>query len=1136
MPDWRDEVCQALDFWIAAEGGPNQAERQVCLGRARAESTPGWYAVDVRGSRTDVDQVESLRLRGKAGTGAEEVSYPVAEATQDGGLIRIRVAEFVDLDEAQLWQTKQPATYLLVKLREGIASMADAGLAHDLAAGRLTPPPDVVHPVAGFTPMQQEAIESCLTSGVRLVWGPPGTGKTRVLTEAIGKLVTTGKRVLLVSATNIAVDNALLGVVKAVQHKPGELLRVGPPHHPDVLKHPDICLPHLVRRQLAEVDGRRQLVEDGLLRLRAAAAELDRLTKTVAQLVDDFDQQRYRTVRGLLAAETTIPEHEAAVAAAEEASATAEREVDRLKEQVVAAETRVRRTAGARAAYAEIDRIQRELAELAAVTDGLHQQAVAARNVADRIGAELSQLESGGLLARLFDQARIRYQREASARAEHGAAQAQHISLESQERLRWQRTAALARIDQLGAEAGCRREEIGQAEAALTSARQAHAEASGRAGQVVRRLSDARRNLHTAQSRPRATDEDRAYVRHADEHRLPQAVTRLAELRDRAEGGKSERAELEKEHTAVLEEFERLRRDAEGEIIKRARMVATTLARLRTNKTLMEGPYDVVLIDEVGAANLPEVLLGVSRANRTAVLLGDFMQLGAVVSNAVQNANRADIQRWLGKDVFAHCGITTSGDAQGHPGCTALDVQHRFGPDVMGLANDIAYDGLLKAGPNIRAHAEDDPEIVLIDTDGLGDLARVRATGRRSGWWPAGALLSRLIIEYHRSRGEQTGVVTPYGHQVDATLEACRDQESSSGNVTEVGTAHRFQGREFPIVVFDLVEDDLDERWMARATLRGGSWERDGIRLFNVAVTRTKTRLYLIGSRTRINSAGDGNPMARVAALLRSRRARSVPATFLVTPTTVVESHRPLLGPFGHELSEILAEHVRVTDIHDERTFYEMFAGQLEAAQRSIWLWAPWTTKRVKSLLPVLSDATARGVKVVLFVRDPGDTLQGKPEHQQHLADLRKVVRTVVEINEMHQKIVVIDEERVLLGSLNSLSQSRTREVMLAVRGAHFARKLLEHENAATFAQPPRCGACNGSQVDLRRRRSGEWYWRCYAPTCPRWSSRGRTAWVQRALPGAGSPTAARTGRPAAKRVAGGPAAHGQRSGPRRSP
>jgi hypothetical protein len=257
LPDWRNDVCNALDFLINEEGGDRRTIGMERIGRARQESARGWYAVDVRGSRADTDQIDSMRLAGsedpKSGDG-----YQVLEAVQDGSLIRVRVAEFVDLADAYLWQHKQPATHLIVKLREGIARLGDAGLAHDLAAGRLAAAPERPRPVAGFTVEQRQSLESCLGIGVRLVWGPPGTGKTRVLSEAIGELVRAGRRVLLVSATNIAVDNALLGVVDTRRYEPGVLVRVGAPHHPDMLKHPAICLPPLVRERLTTVEAERR--------------------------------------------------------------------------------------------------------------------------------------------------------------------------------------------------------------------------------------------------------------------------------------------------------------------------------------------------------------------------------------------------------------------------------------------------------------------------------------------------------------------------------------------------------------------------------------------------------------------------------------------------------------------------------------------------------------------------------------------------------------------------------------------------------------------------------------------------------------------------------------------------------------
>lgn len=89
----------------------------------------------------------------------------------------------------------------------------------------------------------------------------------------------------------------------------------------------------------------------------------------------------------------------------------------------------------------------------------------------------------------------------------------------------------------------------------------------------------------------------------------------------------------------------------------------------------------------------------------------------------------------------------------------------------------------------------------------------------------------------------------------------------------------------------------------------------------------------------------------------------------------------------------------------------------------------------------------------------------------------------VIEVHTLHQKIVVIDEGIVLLGSLNALSQSHSREVMLVMEGEHFARKLLEHEQARAMANPPpACRRCGSNTIDLWRTKRQSWHWRCYAP------------------------------------------------------
>ena len=99
---------------------------------------------------------------------------------------------------------------------------------------------------------------------------------------------------------------------------------------------------------------------------------------------------------------------------------------------------------------------------------------------------------------------------------------------------------------------------------------------------------------------------------------------------------------------------------------------------------------------------------------------------------------------------------------------------------------------------------------------------------------------------------------------------------------------------------------------------------------------------------------------------------------------------------------------------------------------------------------------------VTVFVRDPSDHLQQKDHFVAALAELRAIVPRVVEVNVMHEKVVVIDDHTVMLGSQNVLSQRRTREVMITMRGEHWAGKLLNRLHAEEFSQPPPCAACHG--------------------------------------------------------------------------
>ncbi len=278
----------------------------------------------------------------------------------------------------------------------------------------------------------------------------------------------------------------------------------------------------------------------------------------------------------------------------------------------------------------------------------------------------------------------------------------------------------------------------------------------------------------------------------------------------------------------------------------------------------------------------------------------------------------------------------------------------------------------------LRAAGDDtagagEAEIVLVDVDGLGDelaAIRRRPTGGVAGWWPIGALLARALAEHRVREAEEAGesasmkagILPPYRDQQQLVQDILN--ESGASPQIEVGTSHRFQGREFDTVIFDLVEDG--KGWVAQGDLAGTKWQAAGLRLFNVGITRAQRRLYLIANAATIHRAQSG-PLLAVRQLLDAGRIQVVSAAeVLGTPET------PEDDPVVSEIWHALRDQATLIDLFDEDHLPDELCRRIDAAQERIWLWSPWVGRRSEQLLPHLSAAEARGVRVhpIVLPRD----------------------------------------------------------------------------------------------------------------------------------------------------------------------
>jgi len=110
------------------------------------------------------------------------------------------------------------------------------------SAAKSTSQPDISYSQSKKPPndSQKRAIEASFFSQLSVIWGPPGTGKTKTAAEAIEAHLNAGRRVLLVSHSNNAVDEALEDVAEHLKPTPfyqeGKLVRLGKPREEHLKK------------------------------------------------------------------------------------------------------------------------------------------------------------------------------------------------------------------------------------------------------------------------------------------------------------------------------------------------------------------------------------------------------------------------------------------------------------------------------------------------------------------------------------------------------------------------------------------------------------------------------------------------------------------------------------------------------------------------------------------------------------------------------------------------------------------------------------------------------------------------------------------------------------------------------------
>lgn len=319
-------------------------------------------------------------------------------------------------------------------------------------------------------------------------------------------------------------------------------------------------------------------------------------------------------------------------------------------------------------------------------------------------------------------------------------------------------------------------------------------------------------------------------------------------------------------------------------------VVATTC--LGTSHAVFnERTFDYCIVDEASQITLP-ICLGPIRMARTFVLVGDHNQLPPLVQNEEARLGGLDIS------LFKLLSDT-------HPDSVVnLEHQYRMSEDIMALSNTLIYEGRLKCGtdelrkrklkiPNFEAlqrHHYDvdtimsqpttapasfctgmgpcwlrdmvDPgtRVSFINTDALPS-SREEAKGSRI----VNSCEARIVVQLVDALltvgvpASEIGVMTHYRSQLSQLKHGLRGHGNGA---IEMHTADRFQGRDKEVVILSLVRSN--EQCSIGDLLK--DWRR-----INVAFTRAKTKLLVVGSKSTLKGSGCEEMLARFIGLMESR-------------------------------------------------------------------------------------------------------------------------------------------------------------------------------------------------------------------------------------------------------------------------
>jgi len=524
--------------------------------------------------------------------------------------------------------------------------------------------------------------------------------------------------------------------------------------------------------------------------------------------------------------------------------------------------------------------------------------------------------------------------------------------------------------------------------------------------------------------------------------------------------------------TTELAEINKKLTELEESIIRNAKVLGATVSKLFLSPQLFSG-FSTVIIDEASMGLAPALFYAAGIAEERVLVCGDFRQLPPILST-----KQKAIYDEIGRDIFHIAGISSKVRAnQSVPTLVMLNEQHRMAADICAAISGPMYDGKLKtvAGGGGAPVAPEpfNHTITFVDTWSLIPFVGFDDGGSRYNI--IHAIVARNIALYLKDKKfEDREIGIAVGYRAQSRLISRMLGESGADEIT-VGTVHRFQGSEKGVMILDIPEGEGDK--VAGRFLQGESPDDEGPRLVNVAISRAKSHLVIISNRRFLDRKLPGNARVRDMLYRAQENATIIDAKDVLSMRPVDWSKMPHFGP---KIS--IPENKALFNQHD---FGPALAADLSTARKSVVIFSGFITLgRAATYGERFRQLLESGVKIRCITRSSMTNKADTPENTDSAIEALRGIGCVVDLRSgIHQKIVIIDERILWVGSLNPLSYTpNTDEMMVRVEGEDTARQIAEYQALPGYARDgkriyeqenPSCEKCKTPMVWVQRKTGG---------------------------------------------------------------